>query len=602
MPVCDLCLTVPFTALPRLPQERRGLTTVADSAESIQVMFQAGDEITSPDAELPDQIGFPFHEDLEALALSARSCPVCNVAQTGVQGWIDRWEDAAKNSKSFIEFSLQREPIPTGQQLWLTACDDGEQGFFLWAKNPATPKYLYLLAAVRFYAEASIDIRETPQTFIDAVTIARRLGLRYLWIDSLCICQDDASDWARESSRMVDVYSNAHIVIAANRSDDCNGGIFHSRTARPKTVFKLPGGADYVHAMLLFQSDQRVAFTATEFPGEPLTRRGWALQERVLAKRIIHYNARQIYFECDQGIFAEDGSHKKERHCRLNDRLAPSLEISTGNSSDSLPDYEADLRLWDALVWGYGRRKLSKPTDRLPAISGLARLFHKRFGGQYVAGIWSKAMMEGLAWQGLGERAPASQDEYIGPSWSWASYAGIGAMGPNPGWVDIADILDWHVDLKHEANPFGEVEDAWVRIRGPAIQLRHSTLESNEHEARLGRAEIRPLPRVCTPYSESENGTIMKTDHADVTGTSEWKEWPIEVLLLGGYKGERGQESDSADGDADKAMSSLYGLVIRSAGDEQTGKMQRTGWMFLDGKEGSKIREDEKNWKTVTLV
>lgn len=157
MPLCDLCLTVPFTALPRLPQERRGLFTVADNAESTQVTFQAGDEITSPDAELPDPIGFPFHEDLEALALSARSCPVCNIAQAGVQGWIDRWEDAAKNNKSFIEFSLQRQPVPTGQRLWLTACDDGEQGFFLWAKNPAKPKYLYQLAAVRLYAESSMS-------------------------------------------------------------------------------------------------------------------------------------------------------------------------------------------------------------------------------------------------------------------------------------------------------------------------------------------------------------------------------------------------------------------------------------------------------------
>lgn len=156
MPLCDLCRTAPFTALPRLPQERRGMTTVADDAESTQVMFQTGENIMSPDAELPDQIGFPFHRDLDALASSARSCPVCNMAQTGVQGWIDRWEDAAKNNKSFIEFSLQRDPVPKGQQLWLTACDDGEQGFCLWAKNPATPKYLYLLAAVRFYAEASV--------------------------------------------------------------------------------------------------------------------------------------------------------------------------------------------------------------------------------------------------------------------------------------------------------------------------------------------------------------------------------------------------------------------------------------------------------------
>lgn len=156
MALCGLCLTVPFTALPRLTGERRGTTLLADNAESPQIMFQAGDEIHSPDAKLPDQIGFPFHRDLDALSLSARSCPVCRIAQTGVQGWIDRWEDAAKNNKSFIEFDLQRDPIPVGQQLWLTACDDGEQGFCLWAKNPANEKYLYLLAVVRFHVEPSL--------------------------------------------------------------------------------------------------------------------------------------------------------------------------------------------------------------------------------------------------------------------------------------------------------------------------------------------------------------------------------------------------------------------------------------------------------------
>lgn len=399
---------------------------------------------------------------------------------------------------------------------------------------------------------------------------------------------------------MIDVYSNAHIVIAANHSDDSNGGIFHRREARPNTVFKLPGGADDVHAMLLFQSDQQMAFAAIEFPDEPLSRRGWALQERVLAKRVIHYNARQVYFECDQGIFAEDGSYQKQRYCTLVDRLSPFGEPPA--SSEALSNYKVDLSLWHSLVWTSGRRKLSKPTDKLPAMSGLARLFHRRLGGQYVAGLWSKAMMEGLAWQGLGERAPASRDHYTGPSWSWASYAGIGATGLNPGWVDVADILDWHVDLKHEDNPFGEVESAWVRIRGPVVQLRHSTLEPTEHETRLSRAEIRALPRVCTPHSESEEGTMMRTDYDDVATTSEWKKWRVEVMVLGGYKEKRSQESYSHDEQADQAIRSFYGLVVKSAGDEQTGKMQRIGWMFLDGEEGSKIREDEKNWKTVTLV
>lgn len=438
------------------------------------------------------------------------------------------------------------------------------------------------------------NIHEMPQTFIDAIIIARHLGLRYLWIDSLCICQDDASDWARESARMIDVYSNAHVVIAANRSDDCTGGCFHSRAARPSSVFRLPGGSDDVTAILLFASDQESAFSGGDFRDEPLVGRGWALQERVLGKRVVHYNSRQVYFECARGIVAEDGSGLSKKRRGYHQRPVATM--------DPLNDDKQNLSSWNLLVWNYGGRRLSKPTDKLPAMSGLARLFHGRIGGDYVAGLWSKALMEGLAWQPLGRRGPASRDQYTGPSWSWASFDGIAATGLNPGWLDVADILEWHVDLKHEANPFGEVENAWVRIRGPVVQLRHSTQESNEHEARLGRAGLRPLPRVCTPHTESENGLIMTPDHTAITSTSEWKDWRLEVLLLGGYEEKWGQESCSDDEDTNTAIGSFYGLVVTGVGDEQTEKRRRVGFMFVDGREGSIIRDEEKNWKTVTLV
>lgn len=119
-------------------------------------MFKAGDDSDSPYAELPDPIGFAYHKDLDTLAVSAQSCPVCKIGQAGVQGWIDRWEDAAKNNTSFIEFHLETDPIPKDQQLWLTACDDGEQGFCIWAKNPVRSKCLYLLAVVRMCAESGL--------------------------------------------------------------------------------------------------------------------------------------------------------------------------------------------------------------------------------------------------------------------------------------------------------------------------------------------------------------------------------------------------------------------------------------------------------------
>lgn len=156
MTLCDLCLTVPFSALPRLPQEHRSVTRVADHAENTHLFFMAGDEIASPTAELPDPIGFPFHKNLHALELSAKSCPLCRIAQIGARAWIDRLEDAAKNNKSFIEFHKGRNTVPTEERLWLTACDDGKQGFHLWVKSPNIAHGLYLLAAVRFCVESSL--------------------------------------------------------------------------------------------------------------------------------------------------------------------------------------------------------------------------------------------------------------------------------------------------------------------------------------------------------------------------------------------------------------------------------------------------------------
>ena len=58
------------------------------------------------------------------------------------------------------------------------------------------------------------------KTFKDTITLTRRLGPRYVWIDSICIIQDDLEDWRRESGEMRSVYSNAYLVLAADRSRD----------------------------------------------------------------------------------------------------------------------------------------------------------------------------------------------------------------------------------------------------------------------------------------------------------------------------------------------------------------------------------------------
>jgi len=77
-----------------------------------------------------------------------------------------------------------------------------------------------------------IPLEKLPQTFQDAIELTRRLGIRYIWIDSLCIVQDDASDWADESKQMGTIYERSYLTIAATSAPDGDGGLFRGGNGR----------------------------------------------------------------------------------------------------------------------------------------------------------------------------------------------------------------------------------------------------------------------------------------------------------------------------------------------------------------------------------
>lgn len=399
---------------------------------------------------------------------------------------------------------------------------------------------------------------------------------------------------------MIDVYSKAHIVISANHTNDKSLGCFHQRELSQGTIIS-PRLADHeepsnIQATLLFPNCEQPCFTG-EFRTEPLANRGWALQERVLSRRNLHFGSDQLYFECNHGIVGEDGCSSDIRY---SDIYTAHETLGLTSKSPITYLHDVEYRLWNRLLWAYGTRKLSRPTDKLPAVSGLASLFKDRFKAEYVAGLWSNVLIEGLAWQGLGDKTAMSSDEYIGPSWSWASYDGIAATGLKEGWKDAAEILEWHVDLKNEANPYGEVTNAWIRLRAPMAKLVASEKTETSHEVRLKNAGITPLPRLCTKYSDDEEGAIMSLDYNGDRSTAVWREWDLRVLMLGWYpKSEKG--TDNARGhDEDLA----YGLVVTVVkGEHADGeRMKRVGWMFLAGDQVQKFKDDEESYTTVTLV
>jgi hypothetical protein len=152
--------------------------------------------------------------------------------------------------------------------------------------------------------QTSIAISTLPKTFQDAIELSRQLGVRYLWIDSLCIIQegDKHEDWTRESSMMGSVYQNGYCNIAATAASDGTAGCFRPRDpllAQPCIVefekglkkFGLKKGVYDLIPQRLWEEGLSEA---------PLLKRAWVVQERVLARRVLHFARNQLFWECKE--------------------------------------------------------------------------------------------------------------------------------------------------------------------------------------------------------------------------------------------------------------------------------------------------------------
>jgi hypothetical protein len=144
-------------------------------------------------------------------------------------------------------------------------------------------------------------VSELPKTFQDAVRVTRELGVLYLWIDSLCVIQyeDSLEDWNRESRRMESVFSQAYCVIAATAAADSNAGFLERDIRTGHLYVRDTSGNEFYISDDIDDFDEDVGKAK-------LNTRAWVMQESVLAKRIIHFSAKQIYWECGEGIYCEN--------------------------------------------------------------------------------------------------------------------------------------------------------------------------------------------------------------------------------------------------------------------------------------------------------
>jgi Heterokaryon incompatibility protein (HET) len=180
---------------------------------------------------------------------------------------------------------------------------EGERGRYIalshrWGNGDKKP-----LCTTKTNLEAlrkGIELDQLPKTFQDAVKVTRQLGVRYLWIDSLCIIQDDDDDWICESRKMEAVFASAYCTIAATSAKESTEGFLIPRSVEPPIRLQDPDDSQlYAYVSRIdenFDCDLEEA---------ELNQRAWVFQERALSCRTIHFTAGQTYWECGSVICCE---------------------------------------------------------------------------------------------------------------------------------------------------------------------------------------------------------------------------------------------------------------------------------------------------------
>lgn len=271
-----------------------------------------------------------------------------------------------------------------------------------------------------------------PATFRDAILFARLLHIRYLWIDALCIVQDDIGDWNRHAVLMHSIFSNAVVSLSALDSPDSNSGFLTARKVND-TMVNICGSEIGVRSRLLPMADA--------ISKSVLETRAWCFQERLLPPAVLHFGKEQLYWEC---LEAEASESLPE----FNFATQPAHLLHQMNIDEN-DRHRSWHQTWLTLVEKYSGRSITRPGDRLPALRGLAEYIKfaipRCARGYYTYGVWSEHACAGLLWQrkyssfetgwkppaplhNVSEALPARKsqiripgNEDRAPSWSWAS-------------------------------------------------------------------------------------------------------------------------------------------------------------------------------------
>lgn len=313
------------------------------------------------------------------------------------------------------------------------------------------------------YRSQSFASSELPTTIRDSITLMYRLGIEYIWVDTICIIQDDSEDWKQESARMHEVYGNACFTLCLCLSSKATECILRKREAWTLATTPCRLGDRWLTNLNMSLNEVRSL--------SPIASRAWTLQEERLSPRILYWSAQRMYWSCSVSQHSELGKTRSSV-------TKPPPRQSLGDMQSSSQSFLISCRKgqrkrlhdeWLNVASSYVLRQLSHKEDRFPALSGLAsRYYLAQKDDEYIAGLWRNTFAEDLAWCVIQPRVcqKCESQREITSSWSWASLPFLTSTHFKP---NFSNLPPSHFELLEKKHVQDDDPTAAVR-RGAAVR------------------------------------------------------------------------------------------------------------------------------------
>jgi hypothetical protein len=316
-----------------------------------------------------------------------------------------------------------------------------------------------------------ISITVLSRSVQDAVVTTRKLGIRYLWVDAICIIQDSPEDKSREIGLMGSVYSMAAITICASNASSAQEGFLDAQLPVMdfKVPFLLPNGI--LGSIVILKPSDTIPFTSPM----PLEKRAWTFQESMLSPRLLIFGRGEVIWVCR----TRKGNLQFKSLFPISSRVPlPSTfhgeaeAFNRSNGTDLSGDgdllVQKRIKLWKSMIGDYSKRYITMEEDKIPALVGIATYLELSWGDVYLAGHWSSCLLHHLPWFAVENQPSLPASSYTAPSWSWLSTPGryITVLDLE---VTDAEVIDCSVAPRDPTVKLGNLKDGRLVLRAAVL-------------------------------------------------------------------------------------------------------------------------------------